>query len=66
MEVDNDVDLDLIFCQKENCCSIGALPMLTPDCIESDSFTNNQLGFCADFVFGFDPIKGMVIQCMEV
>ena len=56
--IPNDVDLDIIFCQKGNCCSIGALPMVTPDCSESDFFTNSQLGYCADFDFGFDLIKG--------
>ena len=41
---------------------IGALPMVTPDCSESDFFTNSQLGYCADFDFGFEPIKGNYIN----
>jgi len=63
--IPNNVILDLVFCQKEVCCSIGELPLVTPDCNESDSFTNSQLGYCSNFDFDINPIKGHVTVSLD-
>lgn len=58
--VDSDIDLAFVLCQSNNCCSIEALPMVSADCNELDYFTNSQLGYCADFDFGYEQVTGHV------
>ena len=54
--IDNDIELDFVLCQNNNCCSIEALPLISSDCNDPDYFTNSwpsQLGMVILFPYQF-------------